>query len=520
MSTLGPLWDRLRPVRIDHLVRDESAVSIVHALRHRGVYEREQAEREVANWPINVASAILALDHRSAGIRIQAAEQLANAPINHYAVRAGLRRAVADRDPRVACEAANPLIEIGDVSALWPLLEIWDEVEIPERASRAAERLDTATIDQLLTHKAASEESDWALGFVLRAMAPRVAPHLAERSADQDRRVRLRALNALGSSGDPSQAGAAAACLKDRSKKTRRAALGALHGLGVGSPDVIALLSDPCDLVRRAAASLIGAVNIEGGYDALLARLKRETDESVRGAIVSAIAKVGGEDVIPLLTEALAEGTGGDHYRYPASASQAAANALRELGRPGIDVLLEKAADPDIVVRRAVLGEVGSLPRDHRVAQVLADALRDDGLYVTATDAFTGSSGPVPSGPSWYMLWNHTPVQASQDVLLPMLDDPASVIRIRACRALMSQEVLQVAERVRRLFAEDPDPEVRGQALRTLGAINAPGLRELTTPLLDEGDPMLAEHAKWAVEHADLVATVHRQQQRDPWATG
>src|ERR1039458_7574636 len=184
-----------------------------------------------------------------------------------------------------------------------------------------------------------------------------------------------------------------------------------------------------------------------------------------------------------------------DHYRYPASASQAAANALRELGRPGIDVLLEKAADPDIVVRRAVLGEVGSLPRDHRVAQVLADALRDDGLYVTATDAFTGSSGPVPSGPSWYMLWNHTPVQARQ-------------------------EVLQVAERVRRLFAEDPDPEVRGQALRTLGAINAPGLRELTTPLLDEGDPMLAEHAKWAVEHADLVATVHRQQQRDPWATG
>jgi HEAT repeat protein len=508
-------------MRISDLVRDERGVAIVRALRHRSYGTRYDAEQEVARWPVNLASAVIGLDHRRPVVRLQAAEQLASAPTDHYAVRAGLQLGARDKHPPVAIVCGNALLQARDVAGLWPLLEFpqfTDDSNVGEFAARTARCLDDGVVDQLLAKKCASSEGDWQLGFVLKAMAPRVGSRLAERCADRAGYVRRRALHALGASGDPSLADAARAHLEDRRPADRYAALSALEGLGVGLPQVLDFLNDRRADMRRSAASLIGAARIEGGYEALVARLSRERDESVRATIVEALAAIGGQDAIPLLTATLSEGTGAEHYRFPASASRAAASALRELGQPGTEVLLEKASDPDVVVRRAVLGEIGGLPRDHRVARVLADALRDDDLEVTATDAFFGSSGPVPES-NWYSLWHKTPVQATQDVLLPMLDDPDSVIRIRACRALMSQEVPHVAERVRRLFVEDTDPEVRGQALRTLAAINAPGLRELTTPLLEKGDPPLAEHAKWAVEHADLVASVHREQGRDPWAT-
>jgi HEAT repeat protein len=512
------LWDRLRPLRISELVHEARGVTIVHATRHRSTWTRTQAEEEVATWPANVLSTILALNHRSSVVRIKGAEQLSHAPPDHYAVRAGLRLGAQDRDRQVSTFSANALLEAGDLAGLWPLLEFRNDDAVGDFAERAARSLDAAAIDSLLERKTRrNSEAAWALGFVLQAMAPRVGPRLAERCADPKRYVRRRALVALGASGDPSLAEVALTHLDERRRSDRRAALGALSGLGVGSPRVLAFLDDRDDGMRLLAAHLTGKARIAGGYELLEARLPRERDDNVRAAVVTALAATGGRKAIPLLTAALSDGAGAEHYRYPTLVARCAASALRDLGQPGIDVLLENASDPDVVVRRAVLGEIGGLPRDHRVAQVLADALRDDELEVTATDAFFGSSGPVPES-NWYSLWHDTPVQATQDVLLPMLDDPDPVVRIRACRALMSQEVPSVAERLRRLFVEDTDAEVRGQALRTLAAINAPGLRELTTPLLEKGDQPLADHAKWAVEHADLVATVHRQQGRDPWA--
>jgi hypothetical protein len=195
------LWNRLRPLPpvASGLARHERGVAIVRALRHHIYGVRAEAEQEIARWPENVASAILALHHRSEVIRVQAAEQLARGSLDHYAVRSGLRLGAQDKHPAIAVLCGNALVQVGDVAGLWPLLEFpyyRDDDSVGEFAKRVAQHLDPGVVDQLLERKT-SAEGDWQLGFVLKAMAPRVGSRLAERRADRKRYVRRRARAAL-----------------------------------------------------------------------------------------------------------------------------------------------------------------------------------------------------------------------------------------------------------------------------------------------------------------------------------
>jgi hypothetical protein len=199
MSTVRKLRDRVAPTRIHELTRDLRGVAVVRALRHVSPRRRREAEQEVATWPTNVATAILALDGRSAVLHRGAAEQLAGAPRDHFAVRAGLRLAVADaQHDDVAFVAAKALIKTGCVSAVWPLAATWDEGELEHCARRVAARLDPSAVDDLLMRKAVTWDEESAIDEILRFMAPRAPERLAERCAARRGRVRLRAVSALG----------------------------------------------------------------------------------------------------------------------------------------------------------------------------------------------------------------------------------------------------------------------------------------------------------------------------------
>jgi HEAT repeat protein len=445
-----------------------------------------------------VASAILALDGHVAVLRLEAAEHLATAPRDHYAVLAGLRLALAGERDDAALVAATALIETGDVSAIWPLAVNWEEGDL--HARRVAERLEPADVDEILERRAVNGNEEAAIGEILQVMAPRAAPLLAQRCASRHRRVRLRAVQALGFSEDPGDADVLAARLGDRSAEVRLTALRAMSKLDVSSPQVLRRLNDRDEFVRMAAALLLGRVATDGRSEALHARFGREKTDGVRSSILQSIALVDGSDALPLLESRLCEATGGAHYQYPTGTANAAARALKDLGQPGIDVLLSHAEDPDPVVRDAVFRAICELPREERVAEVMVAALRDERRYVGAYEALSGQ-------------WdNPRPDRAVVALLLPMLGDPDPTIRARTCRALPNWGEPAIIDRVWGLFRDDPDPEVRGQALRALGHMAVPGLRVTAEPLVEGDDPVLSEYATQALAGASLREMVDRRQ--------
>jgi HEAT repeat protein len=492
---------RLGHGSVGDLVDSGRLADVVYAAEHGGSSVRWQAQSSVKGWPDGLAGAALAFESSAEVVRERAVRDLAAIPGDHRALLALLRRAARERRHDVAIVAAERLARAGDPYAVPALVAQWDADDGDrDAAERLARGLRPEHADTLLEMQL-PWGGDVGLRHVLAALAPSCTDQLLARVTDRRKEVRRRAVWALSGASRRDIGDALAARLGDPDTEVRIAALGALSALGIPREEVIKRLSDRDEVVRWRAADTLAATGVRGAYEAVVDRLKREKDEIARGVLVRAAGTLGGEASIPLLRAAMAEAKG-KNYRYGTYPSHRAAEALRELGPAGVEVLFECAVDDDPVVRHSAIEQIGSLPRDERVARVLAGALRDDHVYVLAQDAFYGS------GRDWYTRWHGRRLKVTQDVLLPMLDDPDPTLRRRAAHSLMSQYEPHVGERIIRLVREDPDREVRFEALHVLAALGHPGGDEVIREYLEDPDEETRERAAKALEHHALSVQV------------
>ncbi|MEF8828039.1 MAG: HEAT repeat domain-containing protein [Haloarcula sp.] len=258
-------------------------------------------------------------------------------------------------------------------------------------------------------------------------------PKLAERFEDPDPRVRARAARSAGKIGD--------------SRATT---------------PLESVLSDPKAAVRREAADALGSVGNRQALQALLP-LYEDDDERVRRIAVGAFGNFGNDRPVDYLVEALSDDSAAVRRTAVYSLIELLSNVPTDQSHEIRDTVVEKLSNTDdrsVVVplveileestqaaqRRNtawMLGRVTSQEERDRVIESLVDALGDDDQMLRQ---FAATS-------------------------LAELGDDDNMVERRLLRIVQDDGV---------------DPEVRGQAIFTLGKVGGERSRKTLDKLIDE----------------------------------
>lgn len=165
------------------------------------------------------------------------------------------------------------------------------------------------------------------------------------------------AVDLLGATGSAVAFELLVPCTHHAAPLVRERALAALTEIGGRDLGRLAAaqLKDPEPRVRRAAAQALAAALDPGAVAVMLGRLKDETAEPVLVALLSALGRLGGANVV----EALAAYAGGGLLRasHPTAVRVAAAGALAALGTPEARATLARLiTDREPAVREVAMG--------------------------------------------------------------------------------------------------------------------------------------------------------------------
>lgn len=284
---------------------------------------------------------------------------------------------------------------------------------------------------------------------------------LMELLSHPDHTRRYAAAICLGTVGDRGALEDLARAARDRTGMVRRAACRALGELGDRRAALTLTLaaedSDP--LVRREAARGLGKVKAGGKA---LQRLVRDPDWKVRREGLRALSRVGDEEVIPTLEEAL--GDVEDQVR------EVACELLAGLGEvePVVQTL---ANDPRSGVRRRAAQALGR-SGDARAADPLLDSLAREGLELRA-----------------YVLAALRDIMGAglEEFLANALGAPEARIRRAATNALATLGARRYASEIAMLL-DDPDPDVRYAAVHALGELRASDTLAVLRRVLEQPD--------------------------------
>lgn len=161
-------------------------------------------------------------------------------------------------------------------------------------------------------------------------------------AGSEDRRLRRRALEALGDLEAGAGVPALGRALRDDDpgvRETAAAALGRTWDAGAVDPLARALLDDGDVWVREAAARALGAIWSDEAADVLGGVALSDGSRSVREAAVEALGRQADPRAVPFLVEALRDPTGAIRER--------AAEALAAIGSPAALAPLGQAASTD-----------------------------------------------------------------------------------------------------------------------------------------------------------------------------
>lgn len=249
--------------------------------------------------------------------------------------------------------AAAALGELGDLSAMDPMVQIalsidpqrkkWDASEVVDHAVRDRElrlRNDLAEFARRLVQRtppkgkeAEHEEARAALDLLVAAAASWLA--------DKDPKRRIEGIGLLQRCATKPVPAELLDALEDRHPDVRKAAADALRRLKDerALPVLIELLDDPYYTVRHTAAWALGELRDGRAVPALIERMAREPDRYVYARIAQTLSQIGTpETVAPLLTALEAPVYG---------ARIAAARALGKHKDPAIvDALIAALPDP------------------------------------------------------------------------------------------------------------------------------------------------------------------------------
>lgn len=445
---------------------------VLSALSDPDVEVRLAAAQSAIRLHVTAATevAILWLSERETRLRVSACE-VAHAMPNPKVVQA-LARALGDPDPQVRAAGADALGSSGSPDAVAPLAGKLDDgtPNVRAQVARALARLGDSRAVVPLVGKVQDSVPE-VRQAVVRALGDLGDTHATQALLlalrDNVPEVKVEALAALGRLRAPEAVDAIAPLALDRNPSVRQAAIVSLGR--TATPAAVRALIKTLGTQEDASASLDrtpvrDALVVSG--PAAVTELTALLERPISAAVATSAAWVLGElrsfKSAPILVSALRRGS------LPAPA------ALRALAGAGtaaeVPIVLEFVSDPSPATREQALSAAAALldpsHPDGRAVEPLAAALKnprtspleraavaallgrtgaprataelvglvsskDEGLKLAAIDAL-GALGAGDNGAPAEPLGR----EASDDVLVPLLADTNSTVRLRAAVAL------------------------------------------------------------------------------------
>ena len=189
---------------------------------------------------------------------------------------------------------------------------------------------------------------------------------------DQDEQVRIGVLEVLGTGCDIPIT-VLTSMLKDYSPKVRLSVLNILRSRhdARACPAVMELVNDPMVLIRRAAIILLGELECVPAQAVLIDFMHRVDNETDRVAVIEALGKIGGEEIIPVLQYSLQDQSPRVRAQALKTWAQVDGAAALEL-MP--DFLKNDASEIVRVIAAVNLGKLDPLGS----VRILADTLSND----------------------------------------------------------------------------------------------------------------------------------------------
>jgi cyclophilin family peptidyl-prolyl cis-trans isomerase/HEAT repeat protein len=262
---------------------------------------------------------------------------------------------------------------------------------------------------------------------------------------------------------------------------------------------LLPLLSDPDSTVRVATAFALGLLRDSAAVQPLIDRLTGlpALDAPTAVEAVGALAKIGGRRSGDFFGGVLAGRVALSQEDRTAAFNQVLADAWRLGDEAPVTNLLPFMDDSSSGPRlRAVysLGRLRAPPAGNRMLLVL----RDQEAYIrslaarTLTRGYAEAAGLVPS--------------AVADLLLRAADDPSPQVRVNAIRSLAGYKDPAIAAKLASLL-DDPSPSIQVQVAETLGELGgAEAVSGLTRAAEGKGTFALRRTALVALGRADSSA--------------
>jgi HEAT repeat protein/lysophospholipase L1-like esterase len=369
------------------------------------------------------------------GARAAAARALGNATGDPRSAVPPLTRSLADPEPSVRAAAAWALGGFGgDAATAIPTLTAILDDPSPQARAGAAHALG-------------------AIGPAARAVAAHLVPHLAD-PADE---VRWRAEDALGRIGPDVET-----CLppllellSDSSGPGRAGAAFVIGRMGAGArsavPVLVAALADSRAEVRWKAAWALGEMGPDA-HAAVPALVSLARDPDIGWHAIDALGGLGAgaAPAVPWLRSALSDSSG--NVRWRAALALGRIGPPASLAAPELRIALTDSADS---VRLAAVHALGHVEAESAAdVSALAMALRtDEDSRVRAAAALT--LGRL-----------HGADRTMREALLAGAGDTDPLVRAAALHALRRIPPSDAVDTALARARDDPDPEVRAEALR------------------------------------------------------
>ncbi len=300
--------------------------------------------------------------------------------------------------------------------------------------------------------------------------------------------VREAAIDALAAGGAPKSAtGALLEALEDSEGTVKLKIVQALgstrDSLAVGP--LVSLLADPQPEFRSQAAAALGRIADASAAQALEARLA-DGDSEVRAAAALALGRCGAKGslnkILPLLK---------DKSRL---LRLAAVDALGLLGEPAsLPELKSQLSDKDPAYRRHVIKAIGSLRAGEEVGALLASWLEDGDPYLRGFSAEALALRPANA--------------AARKKLVALLGDPVLAVRIRAAETLGAWKSREAVPQLKKML-RDGNATLRWKAALALGAIADPAASDALKYLAENDEELEVRQA--AAASLDQVGAAAR----------
>ena len=267
-----------------------------------------------------------------------------------------------------------------------------------------------------------------------------------------------------------------------------------------GTPLLIAALKDPDRNVVADVCFALGLLQDSSAVDPIISRL-RDADSLSADAVgeaASALAKIGGANAARFLTDALGSGGGLSRARREALVPNALLESWRLGPRAAIPTLLQFASDTSVDLRWRAVYALGRL-RAPSAGTVMLRAMRDQDAMVRETAAKTLTRAFADSA--------QLPAKTVTGELVRGFDDERPGVRVNALAAAATWRDSLLAPRALRLLF-DPDPNVRVQAVSTLGELGGAAALTAVDAVFDRRD------ASWAMRRAALAALARSDSSR------